>query len=66
MLERVVPSELIIAGHTIPAGAVVGTQAYSVHRIESIFPDAEAFKPERWFDETEDMRVRFPVWVFNI
>lgn len=58
MLERIVPADMTIAGYTIPAGATVGTQAYSVHRIKSIFPDPEEFKPERWLEETEDMRVR--------
>ncbi|KAG8991736.1 hypothetical protein FRB94_003587 [Tulasnella sp. JGI-2019a] len=60
MLERVVPPtldvEFSIRGFQIPPGTIVGTQAWSVHRDPSIFPDPEAFKPERWLTATEDMR----------
>ncbi|KAG8924794.1 hypothetical protein FRC00_004710, partial [Tulasnella sp. 408] len=59
-LERVVPESLqgqfSIKGVPIPAGSVVGTQAWSVHRNPEVFPEPYAFKPERWLDETEEMR----------
>ncbi|KAG8898859.1 hypothetical protein FRC00_002246 [Tulasnella sp. 408] len=60
LLERVVPQslqgEFSIKGIPIPAGSVVGTQAWSVHRDPTVFPDPYAFKPERWLEETEEMR----------
>ncbi|KAG8978017.1 hypothetical protein FRB90_008594, partial [Tulasnella sp. 427] len=60
LLERVVPESLqgdfFIKGIPIPAGAVVGTQAWSVHRNPDIFPEPYEFKPERWSEETEEMR----------
>ncbi|KAG8895962.1 hypothetical protein FRB99_000238 [Tulasnella sp. 403] len=63
LLERVVPDSLngewAIQGHKIPTGAIVGTQAWSMHRRKDIFPDPYAFKPERWLDETEEMRAAF-------
>ncbi|KAG9046348.1 hypothetical protein FS837_004572, partial [Tulasnella sp. UAMH 9824] len=59
-LERVVPESLqgqfSIKGVPIPAGSIVGTQAWSVHRNPEVFPEPYAFKPERWLDETEEMR----------
>ncbi|KAG9024506.1 hypothetical protein FS837_005341, partial [Tulasnella sp. UAMH 9824] len=59
-LERVVPGSLqgqfSIKGVTIPAGSIVGTQSWSVHRNPEVFPEPYAFKPERWLDETEEMR----------
>jgi cytochrome P450 len=40
-LPRVVPAGgVTIAGHYIPECATVGTQAYTMHRKESIWPDA--------------------------
>lgn len=59
-LERVVPAGgTVIQGKYIPAGTVVGVQAYSIHRKPEIFPDPEAFIPERWLQETDEMRRHF-------
>ncbi|KAG8987427.1 hypothetical protein FRB90_003351 [Tulasnella sp. 427] len=59
-LERLVPENLqggfSVRGVPLPAGTVVGTQAWSVHRNPEIFPEPYAFKPERWLEETEEMR----------
>jgi len=60
LLERVVPESLqgdfIIKGYAIAPGTIIGTQAWSVHRDAKVFPDPYAFKPERWLNETEEMR----------
>lgn len=37
--------------HDIPAGVRVSCQAYSLHRNDAVFPDPEAWKPERWLNE---------------
>ncbi len=38
-----------IDGFFLPEGAIVSCQAYSVHRIdETVFPNPDAFNPERW------------------
>ena len=53
-LERVVPEEgaaskgLDIMGFTLPPGAIVGTQAWSMHRDPDVFPHPDVFEPERW------------------
>ncbi|KIW06087.1 uncharacterized protein PV09_03258 [Verruconis gallopava] len=53
-LPRIVPKGgVTIAGHYIPEGTTVGTQAYTLHRKEGIWPDAHSFKPERWLKESD-------------
>lgn len=60
LLPRVVPPEgANIAGHWLNGGTVIATQAYTMHRSESIFPDAETFNPLRWADTTKDMKDSF-------
>ena len=36
--------------HNLPAGIRVQSQAYSLHRNPSVFPDSETWQPERWID----------------
>ena len=48
-----------IDGLFVPEGTIVSCQAYSVHRIdEAVFPDPDAFKPDRWLDEKGDAERR--------
>ena len=59
-LNRVVPAGgATICGHFLPGGVDVGMQAYSEHRNEDIFPQAESFIPDRWLHETAEMRNSF-------
>ncbi|KAK6365272.1 hypothetical protein LTS17_011505 [Exophiala oligosperma] len=59
-LERVAgEGGLDIAGSHIRQGTIVGMQAYTNHRNESVYPDPESFVPERWFDPTPAMKVNF-------
>lgn len=39
-----------IGGRFFPAGTVVGINTWVAHYNEDIFPDAKAFKPERWLE----------------
>lgn len=48
-----------LAGHFVPGGTIVAAQAYSMHRIEEVFPDAESFIPERWENPTKAMKDSF-------
>lgn len=62
-LPRVVPpGGATLAGYALPGGTVVSTQAYSMHRIEAIFPDPERFDPSRWEVATKDMRDASMPW----
>lgn len=62
-LPRVVPpGGATLAGHALPAGTVVSTQAYSMHRIEGVFSDPEVFDPSRWEGATKEMRDACMPW----
>jgi len=41
-----------IAGHRVPAGARVVPCIHLVHRRPDLYPEPEAFRPERWLDQT--------------
>jgi cytochrome P450 len=45
---------LIIDGYAIPKGTQVGVNIYTLHHSEEYFPDAFAFKPERWLETSEE------------
>ncbi|KAJ7450853.1 cytochrome P450 [Mycena latifolia] len=57
LLERVIPATISkngapadfdLMGFALPAGTIVSTQAWSMHREPSVFPSPETFLPERW------------------
>ena len=50
------PGGSVINGVNLPGGAIVSAQAYSCHRDPDVFPEPEEFKPERWLDESPEMR----------
>ncbi|RGP79424.1 hypothetical protein FLONG3_2479 [Fusarium longipes] len=52
-LPRVVPGKgATLGGHYLPAGTIVSTQAYTLHRDESIWPDAQRFDGYRFMDKS--------------
>lgn len=69
LLPRNVPESLngdfTIRGYKIPAGTTVATQAYTVHRDPEIFTDPLEFKPERWLQGTDEMRVSLSIPSFK-
>ncbi|KAL3466018.1 cytochrome P450 [Aspergillus heterothallicus] len=42
-----------------PAGTSVGIAAFQLHQDESVFPDPQEFKPERWLNATDEMLNNF-------
>ncbi|PFH48986.1 hypothetical protein AMATHDRAFT_64081 [Amanita thiersii Skay4041] len=59
LLERVVPSAsktgspdevFDLMGYGLPAGTVVSTQAWSMHRDATVFHSPDTFMPERWLE----------------
>ncbi|OJJ42395.1 hypothetical protein ASPZODRAFT_1313769 [Penicilliopsis zonata CBS 506.65] len=48
---RVVPRACSLGGYDdIPAGTVVQSYAYILHRTPEVFPEPHAWRPERWLD----------------
>lgn len=41
-------------GYALPPGTVVSTQAWSMHRDQSVFPSPDTFLPERWLESSLD------------
>lgn len=59
-LPRVVPpGGASLDGYWLPGGSIVSTVPWSVHRMDSIFPDARRFIPSRWENPTKDMKDGF-------
>ncbi|KAH8920630.1 cytochrome P450 [Atractiella rhizophila] len=59
-LERSVPNGgAMLGGKFLPEGTEVTMQAYDIHRDRNIFPDPLALKPERWENETAEMKTGF-------
>lgn len=54
ILERHVPSGgTTLCSTYLPAGTVVGINAWAIHQDKSIYgDDADAFRPERWLQES--------------
>ena len=51
LIRREITDEIKFDGYTIPVGATVQMNIYSVHHDEKHFPDPYAFKPERFLPE---------------
>ena len=45
---RVLQQPQSIAGYELPAGSRVAPSIHLVHRREDLYPEAAAFRPERW------------------
>ena len=67
-LFRVVPpTGAVISGQAMPPGTTVGCQAYSLHRVEDVFPDPDVFDPKRWLtdDAAQLTAMRAHFWAFS-
>ena len=57
-LPRKVPydSTSMVAGVQVPGGTDCSISAFTAQRDPDIFPDPEAFKPERWLTKDDELR----------
>ncbi|MEU4821706.1 cytochrome P450 [Actinomadura sp. NPDC023710] len=63
LLLRVAQSDQEVLGHRIPAGTMVGCSLAVSNRIETDFPDADAFRPERYAAPREEDLLHRWTWV---
>ncbi|KAI5310092.1 hypothetical protein KEM55_001767 [Ascosphaera atra] len=54
-----------INGYLIPPGTRVSAQAYSLHRNEKVFPNAEVWDPNRWLNAQSDERSEMKRWFWG-
>ncbi|KAF4999152.1 hypothetical protein FDECE_11580 [Fusarium decemcellulare] len=55
-LPRTLLEPLVLDKYTLPPGTVVGMQNWLHHRDPSVFPDPDCFIPDRWLEETPEMK----------
>lgn len=48
-LERISKASVEINGVTIPKGTVIMVPLYTLHRDPDLWPEPEAFKPQRYY-----------------
>lgn len=66
-LPRVTPPEgSKICGHFIAGGTTVSAPIIELNTHESVFPNAKAFHPDRWFDEKQQGALRVYSQPFSI
>lgn len=52
LIDRVMLEQQEFAGYVVPQGAVVLGSQHTMHRDPRFWPDAPAFRPDRWIDES--------------
>ena len=60
---RVHRQDMEIDGYIIPAGTVVSSQVYTLHRNPDVFKEPDSFIPERWLDNDPEMKRWW--WAFS-
>lgn len=54
LIRRTPPEGAEIDGQMVPGNTEVSISAYTAHRDPMVFPDPEAFRPERWLAKGDD------------
>jgi cytochrome P450 len=59
LVSRRLVAPLQVGPYTLPAGVAVGVNVYLTHRRPEVYPDPEAFRPERFMERQPDAWVPF-------
>ncbi|KAI2630165.1 cytochrome P450 [Hypomontagnella submonticulosa] len=54
--RRVPKGGRTLCGYHIPEGLTVSPVSYCIHRDESVFPDPQAWNPDRWSNASKEMK----------
>lgn len=49
---------LVIDGHVVPSGTLIGVNTYAIHHNEQYFPNPFSFLPERWLHNADNDQAR--------
>ncbi|KAI1012037.1 hypothetical protein LB503_004775 [Fusarium chuoi] len=55
-IPRLLTEPLTLGQYTLPSGTVIGMQNWLHHHDASVFPEPERFIPDRWLNETSEMK----------
>ena len=58
-LERHLGKDITIAGNLIPRGTIASTAAINQGQLETVYPQAQVWKPERWINADERMKLNW-------
>lgn len=58
-LERILGKEITVSGYLVPRGVVASTAAVDQGRLRDVFPEPEEWKPERWFEASDRMKLNW-------
>lgn len=58
-LERYLGEGVEVSGLRVPSGVIGSTGAFDQGRKPDVFPQPDQWRPERWFDATEEMRLNW-------
>lgn len=62
---RELKEDLVLDGHTVPAGTTCLVNAYSLHRNRKLYTDPEKYLPERFLDENSEGKHPFSFLAFS-
>lgn len=50
------PQGMTLRDYYLPAGTLISSSSYVLHRTESVYTDPDAFIPDRWIDASDEMK----------
>lgn len=58
-LERYIGDWIDVDGLKVPPGVIASTSAYDQGRLEDVYPEPQKWKPERWLEANDRMRLNW-------
>jgi len=58
-LERYLTKEIVVDGKTVPPGVIASVSAYNQGRLEEVYPDPDTWKPDRWLEADDRMKLNW-------